>query len=145
MAFLQKKFVLTVLAGLTIIGLSSAAPRADEYLFYRQKAKIAFADQLYIEAARYAGQALEMHEKDQDMHILLVRSFDKMGASQRQVGGLYQQALRRYPQSPALLAYATSFYQRTGNLRYANALREKFEAICKVNCARYRNLMAAES
>lgn len=129
-------FVVTML--LLLGGTNLSASDAD---FYRQKAAHAFADQRYLQAASYAAQALAENRSDKKMHIVLVRASDKMGAGTKHVSALYQQALKTYPRSPELLAYATGFYRRSGNQNYADRLAAKFEKICQFNCQQYRNYM----
>lgn len=119
--------------------LGGTATWAGDAGFYRQKAAHAFADQRYLQAASYAAKALAENRSDKKMHILLVRASDKMGAGNKRVSALYQQALKAYPRSPELLAYAAGFYRRTGNQNYARRLAAQFEQICRFNCLQYRN------
>ena len=116
---------------------------ANDAGFYRQKAAHAFADQRYLQAASYAAHALAENRSDKQMHILLVRASDKMGAGTKHVSALYQQALAAYPRSPELLAHASGFYRRSGRQNYADRLAAKFEQICQFNCRQYRNHMGS--
>lgn len=129
-------FVVTML-----LLLGGATTWANDAAFYRQKAAHAFADQRYLQAASYAAQALAENRSDKKMHIVLVRASDKMGAGTKHVSALYQQALKAYPRTPELLAYATGFYRRSNNRAYADRLAAKFEKICQFNCRQYRNYM----
>ena len=124
--------------------ISMASAFGDEAVYYRQKAEQAFADQLYLQAASFAAQALSENHQDRQMHILLILASDKMGAGRGHVSDLYQQALMLYPASPKLLAHAAGFYQRNGNPGYAAQLANTFENACRFNCIVYRKIITAE-
>ena len=119
--------------------LGGTATWAGDADYYRQKAAHAFGDQRYLQAASYAAKALAENRSDKKMHILLVRASDKMGAGNKRVSALYQQALKAYPRTPELLAYAAGFYHRSGYQNYARRLAAQFEQICQFNCQQYRN------
>ena len=119
--------------------LSGTTTWAGDEDSYRQKAAHAFADQRYLQAIGFAAQALAENRSDKKMHILLVRASDKMGAGNKRVSALYQQALNAYPRTPELLAYAAGFYRRAGYQNYAKGLTAQFEQICRFNCPQYRN------
>lgn len=121
--------------------LGGATTWASDAAYARHKAAHAFADQRYLQAASYAAQALAENRSDKKMHIILVRASDKMGAGYRQVSELYQQALKAYPQTPELLAYAAGFYRRSGYQNTAKRLAREFERVCRFNCSQYRNHM----
>lgn len=122
--------------------LASQMPSlASEANVHRLKAQEAFVDLRYIQAAYHAAEILKENPSDKSMQFLLIRSMDLMGAGRQQVSDLYQQALKNYPNSSEILAYATGFYRRAGHQRMAQNLSQKFEQTCRYNCSQYRHFM----